>query len=87
VLASAVEMAAVQAFFHAELSLEYTWVDGSDALEEGVWRTSDGEVMTYLGWTGSEPNGGSNANCRNTRAGDVNDSACSDVFGACLCVM
>ena len=47
-MASAEEMAAVRAFFHAELSLLDTWVDGSDAQEEDVWRTSDGEVMTYL---------------------------------------
>ena len=64
VLPSAEEMAAVQAFFQAELSLEYTWVDGSDAEVEGVWRTSDGEVMTYLGWADSEPNGGTFSNCR-----------------------
>ena len=86
-LASAEEMTAVQAFFHGELSLGYTWVDGSDAQEEGVWRTSDGEVMTYLGWTGQEPNDGAFGNCRVIKELDVYDIGCNYSSGPFICVM
>jgi len=52
--------AAVLAFIQSEgIGLtDGVWVDGSDAAEEGVWRTATGDVMSYFGWTGVESNGG-----------------------------
>jgi len=87
VLASSEEMTAVQAFFQAELSLEYTWLDGSDAQEEGVWRTSDGEVMTFLGWTVGDPNGGTGETCRVIIDLNVHDITCNYCCGGFLCAM
>ena len=85
-LASAEEMASVQAFFQAEL-IYSTWVGGSDAQEEDVWRTSDGEFMTYLGWAVGEPDGGTSENCRYIYAGVTYDTPCSNHALAFICVM
>ena len=39
------------------------FIDGSDVAEEGTWRHSNGDVMTYLPWLEGEPSGGSDENC------------------------
>lgn len=72
--------------FH-ESEIGRIFVDGSDAEEEGVWRYSNGELVTYLPWetaTG-EPNGGTRANCLLVRAdGQFRDNRCvrNDPTGA-----
>ena len=38
------------------------WIDGTDALREGEWRFSNGQLMTYRGWANREPNGGTKEN-------------------------
>jgi len=62
---SAEKHAAVQDFIQSEGIGQWdcVWVDGSDAAEEGVWRTAAGDGMSYLGFTGEEPNGGTIENC------------------------
>ena len=86
---SAEELAAVQAFIQSEGigPDDGVWVDGSDAETEGVWRTASGEVMTYFGWTGDEPNGGTNENCIRLRGDRVYDDGCdvTHKFVAALC--
>lgn len=83
------ELAAVQAYIKSEglRPPNITWVDGSDAEKEGVWRTSAGDVMTYLGWTGVELNGGTNGNCMALYGKDVWDSGCdrADITYSALC--
>ena len=80
-VSSAEELAAVQTFIKSEGlgSRNDVWVDGSDAAQEGVWLTSDGKVMTYLGWTFKEPNGGQNANCMMLFGIEVWDENCNRV--------
>jgi len=55
------------------------WVDGSDAAKEGVWLTSAGKVMTYMGWTRDEPNEGTKANCMMLFGQEVWDENCTSV--------
>ena len=64
-VSSAEDLAVVQTFIKSKgLGPTYgVWVDGSDAAQEGVWRTPTGKVMTYLGCTCVEPNEGTFANC------------------------
>jgi len=64
-VSSAEDLAVVQTFIKSKGlgPTDGVWVDGSDAAQEGVWLTSAGKVMTYLGWTGVEPNEGTFANC------------------------
>ena len=45
------------------------WVDGSDLLEEGVWRYSNTEKMPYLNWALREPNGNRGENFAEMGAG------------------
>jgi len=79
---SAEKHAAVQDFIQSEgiSPLHGVWVDGSDAAEEGVWRTAAGDVMSYLGFTGVEPNGGSSENCILLEGGSVYDDGCDRDF-------
>ena len=35
---------------------EYYYVDGSDELEEGVWKYSDGKTISFIDWAPGEPN-------------------------------
>ena len=58
------------------------YVDGSDALEEGVWRLSDQHVMPFVAWpqSGGEPDGGTAQNCLvvvSTSPYEVHDYACT----------
>ena len=87
-VSSAEELAAIQAFIQSEgIGSTGVWVDGSDAAEEGVWRTASGEVMTYFGWTGVEPNGGTIQNCMMLWGVSVVDNGCyrADLAVAALC--
>ena len=86
---SAEELAAIQAFIQSKGigPEEGVWVDGSDAKIEGAWRTSSGELMTYFGWTGVEPNGGTSENCMRLCGESVFDDGCdrADKVVAALC--
>jgi len=75
---SAEKHVAIQDFILSEgiSPLHGVWVDGSDAAEEGVWRTAAGDVMSYLGFTGVEPNGGSSENCISLVEAYVYDDFC-----------
>jgi len=77
-VSSAEDLAAVQTFFKSEGlgPRNGVWVDGSDAAQEGVWLTYAGKVMTYLGWTGPEPNNGRDANCMLLFGEEVWDEGC-----------
>ena len=78
-VSSAEDLAAVQAFIQSEgLGITNgTWVDGSDAAQEGVWLTSAGDIMNFLGWTGVEPNGGIYENCMLLVGNQVWDLTCN----------
>jgi len=80
-MSSAEELTAVQDFIQSEGlgPMDGVWVDGSDAAMEGVWLTSAGEVMTYLGWTTSEPDGDTRENCMLIRGQQVLDLRCNKV--------
>ena len=88
-VSSSGELAAVQTFIKSEGlgSRKGVWVDGSDAAQEGVWLTSDGKVMTYIGFTRGQPNGGKNANCMMLFEMEVWDENCNrvDYSYATLC--
>jgi len=75
---SAEKQAAVQDFIQSEGigQRDGVWVDGSDAAEEGVWRTAAGDVMSYLGFTGVDPNGGTSENCMLFAGAEVLDDGC-----------
>ena len=38
-------------------------LDGTDAVLEGTWLTSEGSTLPYLTWEPGEPNGGEVADC------------------------
>jgi len=75
VVSDAQETAAIQEFI-ATLGYynKFMYIDGSDAAEEGVWRTEAGDVMTYTGMSDGEPDGNRTENCLvmvNVFVGDV----------------
>ena len=39
------------------------WVDGTDAVTEGIWLTESGDVMSYTEFSDEEPNGMEWENC------------------------
>jgi len=80
-VSSAEELVAVQIFFKSEElgSRNEVLVDGTDAAQEGVWLTYAGKVMTYLGWTGGEPNNGRDGNCMMLLGEEVWDEHCQRV--------
>ena len=88
-VSSAEEKAAVQAFIQSEGigPTGGTWIDGSDATHEGVWLTSAGDVMSYVGFTRPEPNGGTFENCMRLKGAIVQDEGCNraDRVVAALC--
>jgi len=60
---SADEMDAIWSYMRVFGSSYRVWVDGTDEATEGVWVTEAGEPMSYLGFTGDEPHGGTSENC------------------------
>jgi len=76
-VSSAQKLDAIQAFILSKLGPKSdVWVDGSDAAIEGAWRTSTGDIIRYIGWTGVEPNGGTSENCITLRGKEVKDEGC-----------
>ena len=80
-VSSAEDLAAVQTFIKSQGlgGWNGVWVDGSDAAQEGVWLTSAGKVMRYLGWTSGQPNEGTYANCMMLVGNEVWDEICDRV--------
>ena len=66
------------------------FVDGTDELTEGEWRSlDDGQLLSYINsdgnvWHSDEPNGGSNSNCLIVRRGrsGLSDWPCSNFCDA-----
>ena len=56
------------------------WIDGSDAAQEGTWRTEDGQTVT-IPFTLSEPNGGTAANCLFIDSDELGDFPCTASLG------
>jgi len=42
---------------------QLAWIDGTDAVTEGIWLTESGDVMSYTGFSEQEPNGREEENC------------------------
>ncbi|CAJ1059437.1 galactose-specific lectin nattectin-like [Xyrichtys novacula] len=65
-----------------------TWLGGTDAVKESVWRWSDGSAWSSEFWGDGEPNNhGGNENCMHLRDADgfpVNDVPC-DIKQSVLC--
>jgi len=58
------------------LTVDYGWIDGTDAATDGVWVAGSGEDMLYIGFTGVEPNGGNGENCLSVGINDILDFIC-----------
>ena len=72
-VSTAEEMSALQAYILLQGVVEmWMWVDGTDAVTEAVWLTDSGDVMSYTGFTGNEPNGGVGENCIAILKMDIN---------------
>jgi len=87
-ISDAQEKAAIQGYL-ASLGLTDTdkfYIDGSDAAEEGVWRTEAGDVMTYTGWTSGQPDGGTGQNCIGVSVTRLFDARCTSIQCA-ICEM
>ena len=78
VVSDAQETVAIQEFI-ATLGYNDTlmYIDGSDVEEEGVWKTEAGDVMTYMGMSGEEPNGNRTENCLVMTHDFVGDIGCT----------
>jgi len=60
------------------------WIDGSDAAQEGTWRTEDGQTVTIPFMSPStipEPNGGTAANCLFIDTDELGDYPCTASMG------
>ena len=49
--------------FTGIISEEHTFIGGSDANHEGLWKWDDGEPFTFTDWAPNEPNGDTGENC------------------------
>jgi len=78
--------AAVLGFLASYPSPPYYFIDGTDVATEDVWMTETGDVMTYTGMSGSEPNGGTAQNCLGVRSDYLFDTACTNLMSA-ICEM
>ena len=67
----------------------FMYIDGSDAAEEGVWRTEAGDVMTYTGISDGQPDGNITENCLYMFAMNVGDCNCTrdQHFVSAVCEM
>ena len=45
------------------ITTRLAWIDGSDIAQEGVFKDSDGNNLSYLNFNIGEPNGGGSENC------------------------
>jgi len=86
VVSEAQEMAAIQGYLISIGDTSYMYIDGSDAATEGVWVRESGDVMTYTGMNGVEPNGGSGENCLVVSTNVIGDYPCSNTVPA-ICEM
>jgi len=60
------------------------WIDGSDAAQEGTWRTEDGQTVPIpfeTIYTPSEPNGGTADNCLFMDSDELGDFPCTATLG------
>ena len=53
------------------------WVDGTDAVADGMWLSDRGTLLTYIPFYPNEPNGHGSENCLSSSAGQVYDVSCS----------
>ena len=49
--------------FTGIISEDHTFIGGSDANHEGLWKWDDGEPFTFTDWAPNEPNGNTEENC------------------------
>ena len=49
--------------FTGIISEDHTFIGGSDANHEGLWKWDDGESFTFTDWAPNEPNGDTGENC------------------------
>jgi len=75
------EKAAVQRFLAPYQSTKH-YIDGTDVVTEDVWVTEAGDVMTYTGMSGSEPNGGTAQNCLAVTSNNIMDFYCNYALSA-----
>ena len=64
----------------ADSSPKYIHIDGTDVATEGTFVSSvTGAALTYLPWSGGEPNNWDNEDCLNllSNTGLMNDGNCS----------
>ena len=64
----------------ADSSPRFIYIDGTDAATEGTFVSSvTGAALTYLPWSGGEPNNWDNEDCLNilSDTGLINDGKCS----------
>jgi len=71
------ELNAIQTYMIFVGTFSYVRIDGTDAATEGLWMTEAGEPMTFTGFTGLEPNGGTITNCIGITFNTVDDIQCT----------
>jgi len=90
IVSDAQETVAIQEFI-ATLGYVNTfmYIDGSDAAQEGLWRTEAGDVMTYTGMSDGQPDGNRTENCLYMLAMNVGDCNCTrdQHFVSAVCEM
>ena len=67
----------------ADTSPKYIFIDGTDVATEGTFVSNvTGAALTYLPWSGGEPNNWDNEDCLNllSTTGLMNDMKCSELL-------
>jgi Lectin C-type domain len=84
VIDDVVELTALQ--IYAPKRNGFFWVGLTDEAVEGEWRTSKGEVASYLPWKKGQPDGGTTANCALLADNELVDFGCSGGYpSVCEC--
>ena len=77
-VSTSAEMDAVGGYMNSKgmSIIKGAWIDGTDAVTDGVWLSESGEEITYIKFMGLEPNGWGSENCLGISSTAASDNSC-----------